>query len=371
LVTSWSLYTGTTYEATVTIQPNRVWHGSTELTFNSGNKNSLLNNQFDWGSNVLYVNIGQNPAGETMEASQINWIVTINKSYIVIDGLHITKANNTNIASADMATNNVTIQNSTIDYAGLMGLYFGSKSAAIGTFVVQNNTISDNGIRLDLDHGIYLEHSGNNVIANNTFSNNAGYGVQIQDGSNNNAIEYNLFNANRTGAIVIWDNGDGLPTGNSIIYNVSNGDPIGLTIGGSTSTVSNSVYSNVFYGFTASGLKTYNSPTIGNFKNNILWSSVAGTYALDDEGGATSMASDYNIIGPEKTPFILWHYSSYTTLAAYKTVVGQDAHSISSDQKFTNPAGADFTLQAGSPAIGAGVYIPGVSTANPPNIGAK
>jgi hypothetical protein len=31
----------------------------------------------------------------------------------------------------------------------------------------------------------------------------------------------------------------------------------------------------------------------------------------------------------------------------------------------------DFTLQAGSPAIGAGVYIPGVSTANPPNIGAK
>ena len=27
--------------------------------------------------------------------------------------------------------------------------------------------------------------------------------------------------------------------------------------------------------------------------------------------------------------------------------------------------------QAGSPAIGAGVYIAGVSTANPPNIGAK
>jgi hypothetical protein len=37
----------------------------------------------------------------------------------------------------------------------------------------------------------------------------------------------------------------------------------------------------------------------------------------------------------------------------------------------TNPGAGDFTLQVGSPAIGAGVYISGVSTANPPNIGAK
>ena len=41
------------------------------------------------------------------------------------------------------------------------------------------------------------------------------------------------------------------------------------------------------------------------------------------------------------------------------------------DPLFTNPSIGDFTLQAGSPAVGAGIYIPGVSTANPPNLGAK
>ena len=36
-----------------------------------------------------------------------------------------------------------------------------------------------------------------------------------------------------------------------------------------------------------------------------------------------------------------------------------------------NAGAADVTLHAGSPAIGTGVYIPSVSTANPPNIGAN
>jgi hypothetical protein len=41
------------------------------------------------------------------------------------------------------------------------------------------------------------------------------------------------------------------------------------------------------------------------------------------------------------------------------------------DPQFRNLAGGDYTPATGSPAIGTGAYIPGVSTANPPNIGAK
>ena len=51
--------------------------------------------------------------------------------------------------------------------------------------------------------------------------------------------------------------------------------------------------------------------------------------------------------------------------------IGLSVPNVEGDPIFTNATGADFTLQPNSPAIGAGVYIRGVSTANPPNLGAE
>ena len=83
------------------------------------------------------------------------------------------------------------------------------------------------------------------------------------------------------------------------------------------------------------------------------------------------MASDYNILGPEFTYYVVWNANYYSTLSTYISGTRYDTHSLKADPLFTDPTAGDFTLQAGSPAIGAGVYIPGVGTANPPNIGAK
>jgi len=69
--------------------------------------------------------------------------------------------------------------------------------------------------------------------------------------------------------------------------------------------------------------------------------------------------------------------TQYATLANWQAALagtsftGKDANSLQADPLFTNFAGGDYTLQSGSPAIGAGVFISGVSTANPPNIGAR
>ena len=46
-----------------------------------------------------------------------------------------------------------------------------------------------------------------------------------------------------------------------------------------------------------------------------------------------------------------------------------DAASISDDPTFTDAAGGDFTLVAGSPCFNTGVYVTGINTVNPPSIG--
>jgi hypothetical protein len=60
----------------------------------------------------------------------------------------------------------------------------------------------------------------------------------------------------------------------------------------------------------------------------------------------------------------------YSTVSAWQAT-GNGQNDISANPLFVNAAGSDFLLQPGSPAIGAGVYLPNFSTSNPPDIGAK
>ena len=55
----------------------------------------------------------------------------------------------------------------------------------------------------------------------------------------------------------------------------------------------------------------------------------------------------------------------------WRMVVGQDSHSLgpTSDPKFANPNGYDFSLQSGSPAIDAGVDVGIPFTGSSPDLG--
>jgi len=68
-----------------------------------------------------------------------------------------------------------------------------------------------------------------------------------------------------------------------------------------------------------------------------------------------------------------WYNTNYPTLASVQTDLNEEMHGISADPSLANPAGGDFTPNAGSPLINAAVPIPGISDQEPdgqPDIGA-
>jgi hypothetical protein len=150
------------------------------------------------------------------------------------------------------------------------------------------------------------------------------------------------------------------------------------------------VYNNTVWGNYWAGIK-FGGPypaqpggCVNNIaQNNIVTGTTHGpnfyaNFGCDNPGAnGSGNVYTYNAFGPEASNFIEWVARSYySTYAAWEAATGNCgttgcSHSMQSDPLFTNPSSGDFTLQAGSPAMGAGVYIHGVSTANPPNIGAK
>ena len=123
--------------------------------------------------------------------------------------------------------------------------------------------------------------------------------------------------------------------------------------GYATGSVSASFYNNTLYlGVTAFGngleLDTASNPI---FENNIVFTANPGTwngYIVSlPATGVTGLVSDYNNLSDSQYV----SGSTYaTSLAAWKTLSGQDAHSIDLNPLFIDAPGHNFALQGGSPA---------------------
>src|SRR5215813_2847243 len=118
--------------------------------------------------------------------------------------------------------------------------------------------------------------------------------------------------------MVLWC-GDRNVAYNNLLYN-NTGGGIGLD-GGSTN---GAAYSNTLYNNTVGGIGTSNS-TGTIVKNNIIW---ANGNTINRTG--SGLVESNNLCAD---------------------------CAIKSDPRFVNPAGADFHLQFGSPAIGAGANL--------------
>jgi hypothetical protein len=109
-------------------------------------------------------------------------------------------------------------------------------------------------------------------------------------------------------------------------------------------------------------------------KNNIFYGDSAPfqslqTYAAPTYWGLKGWDIDYNCYYPDSS-VAFKNNGTWQTLAQWRSNSwAPDAHSIASDPLFVNAAAGDFRLRAGSPCLGAGVDISGISTGQTPDMG--
>lgn len=251
--------------------------------------------------------------------------------------------------------------------------------------VVRHCTISGNGVNHegdnnnigignmgDASHDILIEYCDvsaaykNNVHVsmtstyetpyNITITRNRVYSSQTQGGISADTgsgvvISYNEVYSNATHGLLIYPSSDGVHTEN----------------------IEAKIYNNTLYGNAQDGLyvgTTDGGTTTLDIRNNIIAENGAEEIVTGTTG-YTFTANDYNLVYHSAGGSFMNLNGVGKTWATWLSSTVWDDNSVNADPTFTNAGAADFTLVAGSPAIGAGVYIPGVSTSNPPNVGAR
>jgi len=257
--------------------------------------------------------------------------------YVSSGSSHITLANNHVSNSGDTAPGKTK-----------SGIYFSNVSDSL----IVGNTADHNS-----SYGIYLTSgSTRNVVDGNTsFSNAMGYqraasGIRLYS-SPANTISNNLSHDNEDSGIEFDTNADDNLTFNNVLYN--NGDH-GIDDYKSTdqTIIANTVYKNVTAGINIEGNST--GATIANniAVDNGIKSPRTHSNIRVESGSTSGTTLDYDLVYlTTADTLLIWNSVSYTSLAAFRSASGQETHAIQADPRWTNVAGGNFHLTAGSPAI--------------------
>jgi parallel beta-helix repeat protein len=286
-------------------------------------------------------------------------------AYWVIEGLEVSNAPNwgVDLRGNDSAkSHHITIRGNRVHHNGLDGGKTGIFAAFVDDLLVEDNESYANG-----EHGIYVNNSSDRfTIRGNQLYDNAACGLHL-----NGDVE---------------QGGDGVLSDGLIENNVMHGNGVeggaAINMDGVTDTI---VRNNLIYGNYATGIALFQENGAlcsqrDRVSNNTVLVPADGRWALSlgatdctdnqifnnilysDHGYRGSInlpapqvagfQSDYNVVVDR---FTTDDSESVISLAEWQAL-GYDAHSIiaTPDELFVDPAGHDYHLQAGSPAIDAG-----------------
>ena len=233
----------------------------------------------------------------------------------------------------DMANQNATVKNCLVSQNGDGINYEISYGGQIYNNVVSNSKFSRDQIGFNpttlnpyspSSQGIYLSSSAYCNVYNNTVVNNDNVGI-VSGGpvrGDQSANNYNVFSY-----------------GNNLVNNIGS---------------KNSAYQDP-----ASGAGNFFEYSVGDVNAATMTTSSTGSTSTT---GNLSPAAPYKFSTSNYNLFqINNHFDSwtYTSFSSWQSGTSQDLNSLATDPLFTNPAAGNYTLQPGSPAVGAGTTGPG------------
>jgi hypothetical protein len=354
--------------------------------------------QWEWESNHIYIYSPTDPntrySGVEV-AQRSDDVLLNNQNYITFDGLEIAYSGSSGIteSTSDVACDGLIIKNCEIHHIGIKGsdAAYGIQPFTHSDLLIQNNIIHDCG-RRGISMNCSTINTINILIEGNTFYH--GFHTCALDLATVSAnIDNVIFRRN----LVYEDVNETLDgvesyTDASIfsakdaagdITNFYIYDNIFKNIKGKGIVIqavkSSYIYNNSFYGVNPNITNGMGQPGFvwirdlvsGNTcycKNNIMYnnSPVALTTLANISvlnSSAATLGINYNLYYNtlSTTALIYWNSTIYTQSqwTTYKSASSQDANSPTpADPLFTSTS--DFSLQAGSPAINAGIVISGI-----------
>jgi parallel beta-helix repeat protein len=288
------------------------------------------------------------------------WVRDAN--YIVIEGFEVRGAPRAGIAVQGEPTapaSGIVVRTNNCHDNTRWGIFTGYAQ----DFVAWGNIAAGSAI----EHGIYVSNSADNpVIHGNVVHDNRDSGIQINadpdlpgDGIITNAlVEENVVYNNGVGgggAINLASVRNSLVRNNLLYGNHASGiagwdDGDGSRWGTKNNRFLNNTIVQASDGRFAVSLQNGSSGNV--FENDILFhTGTRGSYDTD-KSSRTGLVSDYNVVtNVYSLGGKFWNFTKWRSL-------GFDAHSVmltSMSGLFVNPAGADYHLPNGSPAIDAGI----------------
>jgi hypothetical protein len=281
-------------------------------------------------------------------------------SYVVVEGFEVAGMPRAGIRAVSGGTNaiGVVIRGNDCHDNRVWGIF----TSHVDGLLIEGNRAT----RSAMQHGIYVSNACvNPVVRGNELAGNAGAGLHMNgDASQGGSgvitgalVEKNVIHDNGTmgGSGINCDGVQASRIRNNLIYG-EHASGISLYQGDAALPATDNVVVNNTVIVAAGGrwaLNVQNGSTGNRAENNILLNLDASHGSIDvDAASAIRFTSDYNVVMDRFTP----DDSSFVTLAAWRAMTKQDAHSLIAAPAalFVNAGANDYHLLATSPAIGAG-----------------
>ena len=305
------------------------------------------------GTSTAPITFTAAPGASVVLSGQASGFTISGRGWITVKGFTVTGTSGYGISVTNSA--HITLSGNHVSYSGQP--VSGQTRSGIRLGNVTDSLVSSNTADHNSYAGIELNNAstGNEVKGNVTFNNARGYeraapGIRLY-GAPGNIVDGNVSHHNEDSGIEAYPGSNNSLIYNNVTYNNGDHGIDDLTCTGQR-IIANTAYKNVTAGINVEGNST--GATLANniSVDNGIKSPRTHSDIRIEAGSTAGTTMDYDLVYLTVPDTILiWNSTSYSSLAAFRSASGQEAHGIQADPLWASASAGDFHLTAGSPAI--------------------